>query len=106
MDEAVFYLAGLAGVFWLAEATIDILDAVVQRDWRFRTRNVMIMITMISLVLGLPSVWLFVLGWAIIFVAFFSLAIMLYTPTRFSLRTLLIATTLVAVGLGLVVWRS
>ena len=28
----------------------------------------------------------------------------LYTPRRYSLRTLLIATTLVAVALGLIVW--
>ncbi len=33
------------------------------------------------------------------------IAVIPWIPTRFSLRTLLIITTLVAVGLGLVVWN-
>ena len=34
------------------------------------------------------------------------IAVLPWLPRRFSLRTLLIATTLVAVGLGLILWAS
>jgi hypothetical protein len=67
---------------------------------------------LMSPLIGVANVVTFYNGWARVAVVPYSIATALlatlvglpWLPTRFSLRALLIATTLVAVGLGLSVW--
>ena len=52
MLEVMFYFAGLCGAIWLGIALVDMLVAVVRREWRFSIRSMLVFTAVIALVCG------------------------------------------------------
>lgn len=52
MLEVIFYIAGLGGAAWLAVVAVDIIVAMIRREYRFSIRSLLILTAIMSLELG------------------------------------------------------
>jgi len=50
--DTVFYIAGLGAAVWLAIVAVDVIVAVIRREWRFRLRDLLVLMVAVSLVLA------------------------------------------------------
>ena len=48
MLDAIIYFAGLAGAIWLAIALVDMLVAMIRREWLFSVRSLLILTAVLS----------------------------------------------------------